>query len=206
LKTQLIWSGNLPTTMSTAAVPTIAQLAASAAPAGAAAPLLFGWLSLPLLTAIILACSATVAFVGLTFTLLASRADTFRNLRVGFNALRTSLPPRFWTLQDMPDAAQFAHLVKYWQYVFDEWFITRKLNPLVFGRLWRVYYRDVIRVSCKSPVMVVALFQAAEGATAKVDHEFVALVLGPKFTQPAVLERAREMAREHRIGVPPGCP
>ncbi len=190
----------------TAAAPAIAQLAASAAPAGSGAPLFFGWLTIPLLTAMILACSATVAFVGLSFTLLASRADTFRNLRVGFNALRTSLPPRFWTLRDMPDAAQFAYLVKYWQYVFDEWFITRKLNPLVFGRLWRMYYRDTIRVSCKSPVMVVALFQAAEGATAKVDHEFVALVLGRKFTQPAVLEQARALALEHRIAVPPGCP
>jgi hypothetical protein len=188
------------------AVPAIAQIAASAVPPATASPVLFGWLSIPLLTAIILACSATVAFVGLSFTLLASRADTFRNLRVGFNALRSSMPARFWTLTDMPDAAQFAALVKYWQYAFDEWIITRELNPLVFGRLWRAYYRDVIRVSCKSPVMVAALFQAAEGATAPVDHKFIALVLGPSFTDPAVLARAKDLAQRHQIAVPAGCP
>jgi hypothetical protein len=171
------------------AVPAIAQIAASAVPPATASPVLFGWLSIPLLTAIILACSATVAFVGLSFTLLASRADTFRNLRVGFNALRSSMPARFWTLTDMPDAAQFA-----------------ALNPLVFGRLWRAYYRDVIRVSCKSPVMVAALFQAAEGATAPVDHKFIALVLGPSFTDPAVLARAKDLAQRHQIAVPAGCP
>lgn len=187
-------------------VPAIAQIAASAAPPTAPPVVFFGWLSLPLLTAIILACSATVAFVGLSFTLLASRADTFRNLRVGFNALRASMPTRFWTLTEMPEPAQFASLVKYWQYAFDEWIITRELNPIVFGRLWRAYYRDVVRVSCKSPVMVAALFQAAEGATAPVDFKFIALVLGPRFTDPAVLARAKELARQHRIAVPAGCP
>lgn len=187
-------------------VPAIAQIAASAAPAATASPVFFGWLSIPLLTAVILACSATVAFVGLSFTLLASRADTFRNLRVGFNALRASMPARFWTLTEMPEPAQFAPLVKYWQYAFDEWVITRELNPIVFGRLWRAYYRDVIRVSCKSPVMVAALFQAAEGATAPVDYKFIALVLGPRFTEPTVLARAKELARQHQIAVPARCP
>ncbi|MGC3986634.1 MAG: hypothetical protein QM777_18925 [Pseudorhodoferax sp.] len=192
--------------MTSAAAPAIAQLAASAAPPVGAPQLVFGWISVPLLTVLILACSATVAFIGLSFTLLASRADTFRNLRVGFNALRASMPARFWTLTEMPEPAQFAQLVKYWQYAFDEWVITRELNPIVFGRLWRAYYRDVIRVSCKSPVMVVALFQAAEGATAPVDFKFIALVLGPRFTEPGVLARAKELAQQHRIAVPAGCP
>lgn len=192
--------------MTPATAPAIAQIAASAVPPAAAPALVFGWLSVPLLTAVILACSATVAFVGLSFTLLASRADTFRNLRVGFNALRASMPARFWTLTEMPEPAQFAQLVKYWQYAFDEWIITRELNPIVFGRLWRAYYRDVIRVSCKSPVMLVALFQAAEGATAPVDFKFLALVLGPRFTEPWVLARAKELAQQHRIALPAGCP
>ena len=179
--------------------------AACAPTAAASAPRIGSRLNIPLLTALILSLSASVAFVGLSFTLLASRAETFRNLRVGFNTLRASLPARFWTLHEMPsNDDEFRGLVKYWQYAFDEWFITRKLNPLVFGRLWRVYYRDVIKVSCKSPVMLVALFQAAEGATAPVDDEFVRLVLGNAFTDPAVLASAKAMAYRAGVPLPPG--
>lgn len=189
-------------TLSTACLEMAACLPSAAA--SAPSPGTAVRLNIPLITALVLSFSATVAFVGLSFTLLASRAETFRNLRVGFNTLRSTLPPRFWTLHQMPDDESFRGLVKYWQYAFDEWFITRKLNPLVFGRLWRVYYRDVLKVSCKSPVMLVALFQAAEGATATVDDEFVRLVLGQSFTDPAVLASAKAMAYRAGVPLPPG--
>src|SRR4249920_796230 len=104
------------------------------------------------LTPLILLVSVTVSLVSLRLALLASLAETFRNLRVAFNKLRDELPARFWLETTMPDdARQFDAMVKYWQFAFDEWFITQRLNPTVFGALWRSYYSEVIKVSCKSP-------------------------------------------------------
>jgi len=156
-------------------------------------------------TPLILLVSVSISLVSLRLALLASRAETFRNLRVAFNKLRDDLPDRFWLETRMPaEPRHFDAMVKYWQFAFDEWFITQRLNPKVFGKLWRAYYSEVITVSCKSPTMVAALFQAAVGACGEADRAFLDLVLNEPYTSPEVLAQAKALAIAVGIPVPEG--
>lgn len=156
-----------------------------------------GWL-----TPLVLLGSMTVAAITLYFGLLASRAATFSNLRLAFSALRKDLPQQPWSISSMPSSLEFDAMVKYWQYAFDEWFITQRLNPSVFGTLWTSYYREVIGTSCRSPFMILALFKAAAEASGEPDRSFVRLILSPEFTDAEVLSDAKLLARSHGIPVP----
>ncbi len=157
-----------------------------------------GWL-----TPLVLLGSMTVAWITLYFGLLASRATTFSNLRLAFSALRKELPQQPWSISSMPSSLEFDAMVKYWQYAFDEWFITQRLNPRIFGTLWTSYYREVIGTSCRSPIMVLALFKAAAEASGEPDRSFVRLILSPEFTDADVLSDAKLLARSHGIPIPP---
>lgn len=152
-------------------------------------------------TPTILLVSASASLISLRLALLASRAETFRNLRVAFNKLREELPDRFWLETSIPtDPKRFEAMVRYWQLAFDEWFITQRLNPTVFGPLWETYYSEVLKVSCQSPAMVAALLKAAVGASGEADRSFLKLLLREPYTPAGVLAEAKVLA--HGAGIP----
>jgi len=79
----------------------------------------------------------------------------------------------------MPDKKEdFQTMVRYWQYAFDEWFLTQELNPYILKPLWTGYYKRAIAVTANNAPMLVALFEAFKACETPTDRKFLQVVLG----------------------------
>jgi len=145
------------------------------------------WLQITLIVAIVATTLLTIYVQA-----VASRAETFRNLRAGFEGFRNDLPPEV-ELQRMLEGLkaadrtaeswkaannQWTALKKYWRHAFTEWYVTTQASPFFYRTLWKNYYQEALTEQCKEPAKVAALFAAAEVSSgARSDKLFLETVL-----------------------------
>lgn len=110
------------------------------------------------------------------------QVDAFQKLRTAYLLISHKLPPRFWTLQDLPKDSPEAYeylcaMERYWYQSFDEWYITQVLHPNTLGRLWTNYYKDSILKNCESKAMVAALIHTRDEAGTDLYRRFFKMVV-----------------------------
>lgn len=155
----------------------------------------------PLLTPFVAAMSLVAVLYSQWLDRRAKRADVFRMLRSDFSELRKRLPGDWQSRDQLPVVKEeYEAMVSYWQFAFTEWFITTRLSWRLFGYLWRNYYEDAIGVTCKSPAMIAALFDAARLVGPYADRAFLDVVR--ELTSDDVVREARRIKRSD-VAVPP---
>jgi hypothetical protein len=79
-------------------------------------------------------------------------ARAYLELKAHYYEVDSQLPPdyrnpNFRPCSDPSDPCEYdkwRRIRTYWYHAFDEWFVTKHLNPDLFGELWDNYYAAVI--------------------------------------------------------------
>ena len=75
----------------------------------------------------------------------ATRTQMFMQLRTSFIDVLQALPPQYRDPDWRPTTpADIAAAARYWHHAYDEWYVSRRLNPALMGELWLTFYRPAI--------------------------------------------------------------
>lgn len=76
----------------------------------------------------------------------AARTQIYLTLRSRFLEIYERLPPSYQDPSWRPTSqAEKAAANRYWQHAFDEWYITKHLDPALLGSLWNDFFAGALR-------------------------------------------------------------
>lgn len=151
-------------------------------------------------------CAFAVSCIVFVFSRMSAQIDTFRQLRATFFQFRKGGKPDAFRPQTLPcrNSPEYKHMMDYWVYAFDEWFITQKLNPVIHGPLWSSYYCYALKEAANNECMLVALLEAynsSANSQSPLDCEFTRTVIS--FCSKEVIDKAVKLADARGIILDP---
>lgn len=92
-----------------------------------------------------------------------ARTTLFLQLRSRFLEVLQNLPPAYRDANWIPTSpSDVAASAQYWHHAYDEWYVARRLNPKLMGRLWDDFYLPSIGSGLQHPGLRRALTHILE--------------------------------------------
>ena len=100
-----------------------------------------------------------------------ARTTLFLQLRSRFLDVLHNLPPGYRDPNWIPTSeADKAASARYWHHAYDEWYVSRHLNPRLMGKLWDDFYLPSIRSGLKHRALQWALTHILEQQPEMATH------------------------------------
>lgn len=103
----------------------------------------------------------------------AIRAEIFLDFRKRFSELKVSIPDWYNAAgipKDVPKG-ELRAVELYWQNAFDEWFVTNKLEPWNFRKLWHRFYKGILIRALSNGALREAAARLTHGSAEFGEHQ-----------------------------------
>ena len=122
------------------------------------------------ISSIIAGLAIVVASMSYAHSSATARAQIYLEFRRRFSEFKDEIP-HWYDHARIPEEAtkdEKRALELYWQNAYDEWFVTQELHPHYLGKLWRGFYRGILKGALRHGV----LRQVADELTGPSSSEF----------------------------------